>query len=100
MAIRNTFLNEERGRIETKPIKEYKPICAIGEICIYKHKSNGEYYVTGFKSGSPVTYGTGERDRERFRKDYMHIWRAYMKRRVVFEAYIYEVIFDKYYDRK
>ena len=100
MAIKNTFLNEERGRIATKPIKEYKPVCAIGEICIYKHKSNGEYYVTGFKSGSPVTYGTGERDRERFRKDFVHVWRAYMKKKVVFEAYVYEVIFDKYYDRK
>lgn len=100
MAIRNTFLNEERGRIETRPIKEYKPVCAIGEICIYKHKSKNEYYVTGFKSGSPKTYGTGERDRDRFRKDYVHIWRAYMKKQVVFEAYIYEVIFDKYYDRK
>lgn len=99
MAIKNTFLNEERGRIETKPIKEYRPVCAIGEICIYKHKSNGEYYITGHKSGSPVTYGTGERDRERFRKDFIHIWRAYMKKKVVFEAYIYEVIFDKYFDR-
>ena len=100
MAIRNTFLNEERGRIETRPIKEYKPVCSIGEICIYKHKSRNEYYVTGFKSGSPKSYGTGERDRERFRKDYVHIWRAYMKKQVIFEAYIYEVIFDKYYDRK
>ena len=100
MAIRNRFMNEERGRIETRPIKEYKPVCAIGEICIYKHKSKNEYYVTGFKSGSPKTYGTGERDRERFRKDYLNIWRAYMHKQVVFEAYIYEVIFDKYYDRK
>ena len=100
MAIKNVFLNEERGRIANKPIKEYRPVCAIGEICIYKHKSNGEYYVTGFKSGSPITYGTGERDRERFRKDFVHIWRAYMKKKVVFEAYVYEVIFDKYFDRK
>lgn len=99
MAIKNTFLNEERGRIATKPIKEYRPICSIGEICIYKHKSKKEYYVTGFKSGSPVTYGTGERDRERFRKDFIHVWRAYMKKLVVFEAYVYEVIFDKYFDR-
>ena len=99
MAIKNTFLNEERGRIATKPIKEYRPICSIGEICIYKHKSKKEYYVTGFKSGSPVSYGTGERDRERFRKDFIQVWRAYMKKLVVFEAYVYEVIFDKYFDR-
>lgn len=99
MAIKNRFLNEERGRIETKPIKEYRPIVSIGEICIYQHKSNKEYYVTGFRSGSPATYGTGEKERERFRKHYIHIWQAYMRRNVVFEAYVYEVIFDKYFER-
>lgn len=99
MAIKNAFLNEERGRIETKPIKEYRPIVGVGEITIYKHKSNNEYYVTAFRSGSPVIYGTGERDLERFQKDYLHIWRAYMQKRVVFEEYINEILFDKYFDR-
>lgn len=99
MAIKNTFLNEERGRIATKPIKEYRPIVSIGEICIYKHKSKSEYYVTGFKSGSPKTYGTGEKDRTRFRKDCFYLWTAYMKNKIVFEEYIYEVIFDKYFKR-
>ena len=99
MAIKNTFLNEERGRIETKPIKEYRPVVSIGEICIYQHKSKKEYYVTGFRSGSPAKYGTGEKERERFRKHYLHIWQAYMRRNVVFEAYVYEVIFDKYFKR-
>ena len=99
MAIKNTFLNEERGRIATKPIKEYRPIVSIGEICIYKHKSKSEYYVTGFKSGSPKTYGTGEKDRARFRKDCFYLWTAYMKNKIVFEEYIHEVIFDKYFKR-
>lgn len=99
MAIKNAFLNEERGRIETKPIKEYRPIVGVGEITIYKHKSTHEYYVTAFRSGSPVIYGTGERDLERFQKDYLHIWRAYMQKRVVFEEYINEILFDKYFNR-
>lgn len=99
MAIKNTFLNEERGRIATKPIKEYRPVVAIGEITIYKHKSNGEFYVTGFRSGSPAVYGTGEKDRARFRKDYMYLWQSYMKNRVVFEEYIIEILFDKYFER-
>lgn len=99
MAIKNAFLNEERGRIATKPIKEYKPIVSIGEICIYKHKSNGEYYVTSFKSGSPKEYGVGEKDRARFRKDFLFLWHAYMKNKIVFEEYINEILFDKYFQR-
>ena len=97
MAIKNAFINEERGRIEHRPIKEYKPIVSIGEITIYKHKSKREYYATGFRSGSPSMYGTGQRERERFRKDWISLWRAYMQRRVVFEEYMIEVLFDKYF---
>lgn len=97
MAIKNSFLNEERGRIEHKPIIEYKPVVSIGEITIYKHKSKREFYVTGLRSGSPAKYGTGPMERERFRKDYIYLWRAYMQRRVIFEEYILEVVFDKYF---
>ena len=53
--------------------------------------------MTGFRSGSPKTYGTGEKDRARFKKDYIQIWRAYMKKEVIFEEYINEILFDKYY---
>lgn len=97
MAIRNSFINEERGRIETRPIKEYRPLVSIGEITIYKHKSRREYYVTTFRSGSPDTYTTGEKDRERFRKKYLFLWQCYMRREVVFEEYMSEILFDKYF---
>lgn len=97
MAVKNAFLDEERGRIEHRPIIEYKPMVSIGEITIYKHKSKREYYVTGLRSGSPKTYGTGSKDRERFRRDYIQVWRAYMQKRVVFEEYVLEVLFDKYF---
>ena len=98
MAIKNAFINEERGRIATKPIKEYKPVVSIGEITVYKHKSKREYYCTGFRSGSPKIYGTGEKDRARFRKDYWYLWQAYMKNIIVFEEYIIEILFDKYFN--
>lgn len=97
MAIRNSFINEERGRIETRPIKEYRPVVSIGEITIYKHKSRREYYVTTFRSGSPDSYTTGEKDRERFRKKYLFLWQCYMRREVVFEEYMSEILFDKYF---
>lgn len=97
MAIRNSFINEERGRIETRPIKEYRPVVSIGEITIYKHKSRREYYVTTFRSGSPDSYTTGEKDRERFRKKYLFLWQCYMRREIVFEEYMSEILFDKYF---
>lgn len=98
MSIKNEFLHEERGRIETKNIKEYRPIVTVGEITIYKHKSRDEYYVTQFRSGSPDTYYAGPKDLARFHKKYLYIWQAYMQRRVVFEEYVNEILFDKYYN--
>lgn len=98
MAIKNAFINEERGRIETKRIVEYKPIVSIGEITIYKHKSKREFYVTGFRSGSPKQYTTGEKDRARFKRDYLYLWKAYMQNNVIFEEYIIQILFDKYFE--
>ena len=98
MSIKNAFMHEERGRIEKKPIKEYKPIVCVGEITIYKHKSKDEYFVTQHRSGSPDTYGAGPKDLLRFKRRYLHIWTAYMQKRVVFEEYICEILFDKYYN--
>ena len=97
MAIKNAFINEERGRIQSKNIKEYKPLVNIGEITVYKHKSKNEYYVTSFCSGSPEKYTTGEKDRARFRKRYFNLWKAYMRNQIVFEEYINEILFDSYF---
>jgi len=97
MAIRNSFINEERGRIETRPIREYKPVVSIGEITVYKHKSKKEFYVTTFKSGSPEGFTAGEKDRARFKSKYIYLWRAYMLRNIVFEDYMSEILFDKYF---
>ena len=98
MAIKNAFLNEERGRIETRSLKEFRPLVAIGEITIYKHKSKREYYVTEHRSGSPKIYGTGEKERTRFKRDCMYLWKAYMKNLIVFEEYLSEILFDKYFE--
>lgn len=97
MAIKNAFINEERGRIEKKPLQEYKPLVSIGEINIYKHKSKREYYVSSHRSGSPKVYTAGEKDRARFKKDFFYLWKAYMRDTIVFEEYILEILFDKYF---
>lgn len=97
MAIKNVFTGEERGRIGHKPIKEYRPIVKIGEITIYRHKSKQEYYVTMLEAGSPPRYGSGEKDRERFRREYSYLWQEYMKNHIVFEEYLTEILFDRYF---
>lgn len=99
MAIKNRFLNEEKSRIGTRNIKEFKPLVSVGEITIYKHKSKKEYYCTKFRSGSPATYEAGDKSLLRFQRHYLNLWQAYMRNEVVFEEYICEILFDRYFNK-
>ena len=98
MAISNEFANEEIGLIKPQNIKEYKPQTVVGELCIYKHKSMSLYYVTEHKSGSVKrVYETGEMELKRFRRDCFNYWLAYLNSHVLFESYIHQLLFEKYF---
>ena len=96
MALDNDFAYEERSGSGRLPLKELVPLVAVGEICIYRRKAGG-YYVSGHRSGSPESYGTGAHDLERFRRRYLWLWQAYMNRNILFEEYVQEVLFTKYF---
>lgn len=99
MAIENEFAYEERGRIKSEPLREYNPIVRVGEICIYKHKSDPDkIYVSEHYSGSPDTYGTGEVSLARFKRVYLYLWREYMRDNIIFENYLCEILFTKYFN--
>lgn len=98
MALSNTFIGEsERGAIISRPLNEYNPICAIGEICIYKHKRKREFYVSPHISGSPPYYGTGSAERERFKKTWSFLWITYLENRMIFEKRICEILLTNYF---
>lgn len=99
MALRNEYIGEEEtGKIKSRPLGEYNPICAVGEICIYRHKSKREYYITTHFSGSPPTFGVGDAERLRFRKAFGWIWREYIEDLCIFESRICEILLTKYID--
>lgn len=99
MSIKNAFSSEERGRIEHKNIKEYVPLVFVGEIGIYRHKSRHEFYVTSLQAGAPKSqFKAGSKDLKRFKTSYLYLWREYMKNNIIFEEYLSEILFDKYFD--
>jgi hypothetical protein len=97
MSLANDFYKEESAPIISRPIKEYKPIVTIGELTIYKHKSNGLYYCSTHKTGSCPVYGTGDTDRARFKKQYIRLWLRYMDNKIEFEETLCEILFQKYF---
>ena len=96
MALDNDFAYEERSEVGRLQLKELVPLVAVGEICIYRRKAGG-YYVSGHRSGSPESFGTGPNDLLRFKRKYLWLWQAYMNKRVVFEQYIHEILLNKYF---
>ena len=97
MSLENDFSMEERSRIESRKLTEYKPVVMIGELTIFRHKSRREYYVASCKAGGCPVFGTGDVERARFRRAYGNIWLEYLKDHIIFEEYLSEILFKKYY---
>ena len=81
---------------KSRPLNEYKPMAAIGEICIYRHKSKSEFYVSAHKSGKPVQYTLSQSDIARFRKTYLWLQAAIICNQVYFEDKVVQILLDKY----
>lgn len=98
MALHNEFTAEELDHIKTQDLKPYRLLCCVGEICVYKKKDNTGYYITGHKSGSTESvYQSTSTDLKRFRRDQYFLWLAYLNGKILFESYIYKVLFEKYF---
>lgn len=96
MSIDNNFEDLVGVKVSSKNLQEYKPVCCIGEICIYKHKSNKTYYVSMHKMGAPEEFTISEADVMRFRRKYTYLMDAYLFDNIDFEEYTCETLFRKY----
>ena len=96
MSVQNEFALEQRDMIRTMPIKELKPLVRVGELCIYRHKSQRWYYITEMISGTPEAYKADGMDLTRFQRDYYYLWLSYLNKNIYFESYTDKVLFEKY----
>lgn len=97
MALKNDFIYNPSDNVEPQVIKEFKPLVTVGEITIYKHKSQRTYYVSEHRSGNPPTYKTDEIELKRYLKQYGYILnRAYINNNVKFENILTKSLFELY----
>lgn len=96
MAINNIFVDEDSAIIKSVPLKEYRPIVAIGELCIYEHKYEACYHCCTHISGSPPRFGTGDIEKIRFARTYSWLWLAYLNRQITFETKLCEKLLTKF----
>lgn len=97
MALDNSFRTDETN-IKSEPLKEYVHLVSIGEIGIYKHKSERKYYVSSTQGKEPYyeSYGIGLK---MFQQDFYMLRVHYMvSRNVWFESFELEIIFRELFD--
>ena len=86
MALDNKFSADNYLDIRPRPLQEFIPLASIGEMTLYKHKSDGTFYVSEKRSGDPEIFENTITERVRFRRKYFKAWDAYFNKKLTFES--------------
>ena len=98
MALDNDF-NVDRQHVRPRPLSEFTPICSIGELCIYRHKSENRLYATTHLSGIfNKKFSLSDTDRLHYQRIYRSHWDMYIGGKIDFEDVLSEKMFIKYWD--
>ena len=96
--LNNNFAFEDEARIGSRPLREYTPKAAINGIVIYRHKTNGTWYVSSKKTGKPKEYDNSDADLKRFLREQMAVQKAFLRRKVLFEGINIQTKFKQLFD--
>lgn len=97
MALSNDFIYNSSENIKSIALNEYRLICTVGEISIYRHKSKRTYYVSEHRSGTAPQYTSDEVNIMRYRKNHgMLLYSAYMRNNITFENMLTKSLFELY----
>ena len=97
MAIDNSVLiNNNDLIIGSKPIKEYLLLCRFGEACLYRHRSDGSYYISAHCAGTTIEFGLSDTEKKRFLRRFYYVIDAYMNLKIKFESKYLELYFTSY----
>ena len=97
MALSNDFVYNNTDNVKSMSLKEFKLVCSVGEISIYKHKSKRMFYVSEHRTGTAPIYKSEEVDLKRYRKNHgLTLYTAYMRNNVICESLLTKSLFELY----
>lgn len=97
MALANDFVYNDSSGIKSMPLQEFKLICSVGEISIYKHKAKRQFYVSEHRTGTAPVYKSDDVGLTRYRKNHgLALYGAYMRGNVVCESMLTKSLFELY----
>lgn len=98
MAYDNEFIYDDFDDVGSLNIKQYNPICIIGNSVIYRHKSKCKYYVSRHKSGTVPMFANNERGRKEFKSEYSYLFHQYIHQNFTFESYKNKIEFLEFFE--
>lgn len=99
MAIDNTFEKEYNDKIARRNLMEYRPLCTIGKLTIYRHKARREYFVSFVSAGGCRKFADHGTELEKWKINYRNIYIAYIDGRVLFSEALAEIMLLKYFGK-
>ena len=97
MALSNDFVYNNSDNIKSMALKEFKLLCTVGEISIYKHKSKRLFYISEHRTGTAPIYKSDEVNLQRYRKNHgVALYGAYMRNNIICESLLTKSLFELY----
>ena len=97
MALKNDFAYNDSSDVKSMSLKEYRLLCTVGEISIYKHKASRKYYISEHRSGTAPEYKSDEVGIKRYQKKHgIRLYAAYMRGDITFENILTKSLFEIY----
>ena len=97
MALSNDFIYNNSDNIKSMALKEFKLLCTVGEISIYKHKSKRLFYISEHRTGTAPIYKSDEVNLQRYRKNHgVALYGAYMRNNIICESLLTKSLFELY----
>lgn len=97
MAIKNKFILNDFTYVQKRSLKEYSCLFKVGDLYMYRHKSNKEFYCTFVRGQTKNEYQNGYADLTRFRRDKWRFAGYYLDGMIRFENYRAVALWEKYF---
>lgn len=100
MALKNEFILNDFTYVQKHVLKEYQALLRVGQLTIYKHKSEKQYFISMTPAETKKVYKDSYADLQRFRRDYWRLSGHYLDGRIRFADYYCLSLFERYFDIK
>lgn len=97
MALENKFSAANYENVKSCPLREFTPLVSVAGVTVYAHINNGTFYVVdGVKS--PVVYTTLPNDLRAFRRAYVYLYDALLRRQLFYASAPVKVKFERVFE--